>query len=363
MGTGKAAILAFLSFPNLSKVLGIELAESRFRIARDALRRLAAAAAPAGRFRVVEEREKRNEVPIKGASPPSPPPVSSVTLVEDVTERALEIRCGDLFEGVAADELARCEVALLNTCFPASCYSRLGNLLACRLSHPRCRTVLYHDIRHLFAALPLPQAKADTEPEPAPPSSSSSSASSSSLLILPLPRRRRLAWRAPSSSLRVTPVTPTASPRPGRPTLASTSLLPQKAANRHTAHPLRADLLLILLSKKKNQNPQTLKLASQRSLQHAHQTIPTNPPTHTPGGGIEHPEQKWPLYSTSSSSESSDTSFHHNRTRRQSNSKTINHETRVNPVAKRGARATAQADELRHNARRSCARCPTAKPS
>jgi hypothetical protein len=180
MGTGKAAILAFLSFPNLSKVLGIELAESRFRIARDALHRLAAAAAPAGRFRVVEEREKRDEVPIKGASPPSPPPVSSVTLVEDVTERALEIRCGDLFEGVAADELARCEVALLNTCFPASCYSRLGNLLACRLSHPRCRTVLYHDIRHLFAALPLPQAKAEPEPEPAPPSSSSSSASSSS---------------------------------------------------------------------------------------------------------------------------------------------------------------------------------------
>jgi hypothetical protein len=51
-----------------------------------------------------------------------------------------------------------------------------------------------------------------------------------------------------------------------------------------------------------------------------------SPPSTPPGGGIEHSEQKWPMYSTSSSSESSDTkSF-----------ATIELESRdeVNPVAK-----------------------------
>ena len=83
-------------------------------------------------------------------------------------------------------------------------------------------------------------------------------------------------------------------------------------------------MVLISEIKKKNQNPK-LSNSLNRSLRstHTQDLLPTRPPTtqhhHThepthahpqpPGGGIEHPEQKWPLYSTSSSSESSDTKF------------------------------------------------------
>ena len=65
----------------------------------------------------------------------------------------------------------------------------------------------------------------------------------------------------------------------------------------------------------------------------SHNPTPPYPQTHPrtpPGGGREHPEQKWPLYSTSSSSESSDTkSF-----------ATIELESRdeLNPVAKEESR-------------------------
>lgn len=42
MGLGKFALLAFLSYPNLTKVVGVELADSRYKLAAKALIRLAA---------------------------------------------------------------------------------------------------------------------------------------------------------------------------------------------------------------------------------------------------------------------------------------------------------------------------------
>jgi len=80
------------------------------------------------------------------------------------------------------------------------------------------------------------------------------------------------------------------------------------------------DALRVLVIKvkieKKNQNP-TLSNPLNRSLRSTHTQVqlpttqhptPPNPRTHprtAPGRGIEHPEQKWPLYSKSSSSDSS----------------------------------------------------------
>ena len=59
---------------------------------------------------------------------------------------------------------------------------------------------------------------------------------------------------------------------------------------------------------------------------------------YSPGGGIEHSEQKWPLYSTSSSSELSDTSFF----------AIIELESRdeVNPVAKEEGRGDEEVFEV-----------------
>ena len=77
---------------------------------------------------------------------------------------------------------------------------------------------------------------------------------------------------------------------------------------------------LIIRTVDQNQNPK-LSNSLNRSLRSthtqdpgpaSHNPTPPYPRTHPrtpPGGGIEHSEQKWPLYSTSSSSELFDTSF------------------------------------------------------
>jgi hypothetical protein len=73
---------------------------------------------------------------------------------------------------------------------------------------------------------------------------------------------------------------------------------------------------------------------------HGHMYHPRTPP----GGGIEDPEQKWPMYSTSSTSESSNTkSF-----------TTIELESRdeVNPVAKEESRGDEEVFEKVFSLRR-----------
>ena len=149
MGTGKVCLQAFLERTNLKFVLGVELAKSRFSIAEVALLRLAELNPNRFRFSpatpISSSEETTQECAIS--------PCVKASIIEIATGRCLEIRCGDIFECVNDEELAAAEVAILNTCFPPSCFARLGHLLASRLTHPNCRTILYHDIRHLWAAL------------------------------------------------------------------------------------------------------------------------------------------------------------------------------------------------------------------
>jgi hypothetical protein len=60
-----------------------------------------------------------------------------------------------MFVQVSGEELHAAEVIVLETCFPAAAFAPLADLLLKRATNPRCKVVLYHDLKHLWAALPI----------------------------------------------------------------------------------------------------------------------------------------------------------------------------------------------------------------
>ena len=65
---------------------------------------------------------------------------------------------------VSDEELDSAEAIVLETCFPAAAFAPLADLLLKRATRPRCKVVLYHDLKHLWAALPfgLPESPGDS---------------------------------------------------------------------------------------------------------------------------------------------------------------------------------------------------------
>ena len=177
MGTGKLVMQAFLEYPNLEALLGVELASSRYAIAEVALSRFAETTPPAGRRYFVDTKVSEPGVRIVVVEEATGEPEAAAVeecsgaAVEEVRgaamlrprlrRRTIEFRCGDLFD-CTDDELAVAQVVVLETCFPAACFGPLASLLLGRTVHPECRVVLYHDLRSLWAALP-PTAPNDTD--------------------------------------------------------------------------------------------------------------------------------------------------------------------------------------------------------
>lgn len=104
MGTGKLAMQVFAQITTVRRVVGIELAPSRYQIGAEALRRMAEL--PLGNWKLIEDTP------------------SACIVKENDTGRILEFRCGDMFaihEDIAnADailmEVAFCDALVLPTC-------------------------------------------------------------------------------------------------------------------------------------------------------------------------------------------------------------------------------------------------------
>jgi len=107
MGLGKLCIQAFLMYPTLKMVVGVELARSRYAIAAEAVRRLHSMAPQI--YRLDDTVASRD----------------LIRLVHG--ERCLEFRCGDLFDtaDVATADIVACELDI-----PVASFERFVRLLA-----------------------------------------------------------------------------------------------------------------------------------------------------------------------------------------------------------------------------------------
>ena len=94
MGTGKVALQAFAELPHLRRVVGVELAQTRYLAGEAALRRLADARPE--RFRLA------------GGEPGMWVRLEELSLAE-ATARTLEFRCGDLLQ-IDPAEMAEADV-------------------------------------------------------------------------------------------------------------------------------------------------------------------------------------------------------------------------------------------------------------
>lgn len=104
MGTGKLAMQIFAQVPTVERIVGIELAPSRYQIGAEALRRMVEL--PLTNYKMIEDTEL------------------ACIVQETDTGRTLEFRCGDMFaihEDIAnADaiimEVAFCDALIMPTC-------------------------------------------------------------------------------------------------------------------------------------------------------------------------------------------------------------------------------------------------------
>jgi len=130
-GIGKLVIQAFLNYPSLQYVLGVELSPSRVRVAIDATRRLAQLYG----FRIDSESEMGITVSEPGARPGK--------------RRVLEIRQSDLFKTHEAFEadivVAQVDVFDTNN---AEARKRFCDFLA--QLKPGSRVMTYHDLQSMY---------------------------------------------------------------------------------------------------------------------------------------------------------------------------------------------------------------------
>lgn len=136
MGTGKLALQAFLTYENLTSVVGVELCHSRYLIAEAALRRLAHSSKE---LSIVSLDQGR-----------------SISLGHG--RRRLVFRAGNLFE---AREAYTADVVVLETDLPPPLHPRLCELTAS--IRPGARLLTYINLRDVWSlpSLPLAQVPAN----------------------------------------------------------------------------------------------------------------------------------------------------------------------------------------------------------
>lgn len=131
MGLGKCAVQAFLAFPNLMTMIGIELAPSRAKIGFAAVRGLSA---------VFE----KNKVPSKLTE-------GAHYCKLRTEKRVLELRCQNLFE---SQEAFDADVVVLETAFPSESHSKLCTYM--NSFKTGARVLTYENLEHVYGALSAP---------------------------------------------------------------------------------------------------------------------------------------------------------------------------------------------------------------
>mmetsp|Transcript_90185 Transcript_90185/g.263731 ORF Transcript_90185/g.263731 Transcript_90185/m.263731 type:complete len:318 (-) Transcript_90185:72-1025(-) len=163
-GRGRLALQAFLQFPALRRVLGVELVGSRHRAAAGAARRLQEGFP--GRFRL--EVDSGEPAPEVDSGEPAPEVTGAdgdcgkereVRVLEGEGEslRSCEIRMADLAE-LPDEDLRSADAILLEVVMPpgpcvGAAHSRLCSRLAALCQHG-CVLAAYEDLHSLWRALP-----------------------------------------------------------------------------------------------------------------------------------------------------------------------------------------------------------------
>lgn len=142
MGTGKVAIQAFLQFPCLLSVIGIELARSRYLIGRQALQRLA------------------EICPLQFSFVDDGPDMCRIhTKIQDPSRR-LEFRAGDML-ALPRQDISTADILIMETCVPPNIH--LSICQEASLNMPVIKAVLLSDL-----TLTLLWLVHQTQPYPSP---------------------------------------------------------------------------------------------------------------------------------------------------------------------------------------------------
>ena len=149
MGIGKFALQAFVQFPNLDKVVGIELAQSRYVLGEKAALTLIAETRDSGasRYRLL------SRVPSER--------IIVVQAMTDGRERMLEFRKGNLF---AATDCHDADIVIAQTNFPAETQTKLCRFLGCL--RPGAKILTYLNLMPLWKRAPIMFRQLDVNRSP-----------------------------------------------------------------------------------------------------------------------------------------------------------------------------------------------------
>jgi len=130
MGTGKVAMQAFLQFPNLKRVYGVELSRARYRLAEEAMLALASPSTDG------LEPNVRVTHHVKG---------ERCVVVKTTTKQTLEVARGNLF---STADLESADVIMLETEIPSDAFGRFSALLDS--AREGSRVLTYLDLRKVW---------------------------------------------------------------------------------------------------------------------------------------------------------------------------------------------------------------------
>lgn len=157
-GRGRLALQAFLQYPSLHSVIGIELVSSRHKNGVDALARLCDTASFAERFKV---EVLPADFELTGLEAEHLPEVerARARLSEDLSEgsRSLELRLGDFLELPLAD-LEGADVILLEVVMPPGPGRDAAHLRLCERLEAHCKhgcvVASYENLHEIWKSLP-----------------------------------------------------------------------------------------------------------------------------------------------------------------------------------------------------------------
>jgi hypothetical protein len=128
MGTGKLALQVFVQVPSIERVVGVELAPSRYQMGAAALKRMVEL--PSTTYKLKESS-------------------GSVCIVEeDETGRILEFRCGDMF--AIHDDIAKADAIIMEVSFGEDLV-----LPTCQLMQELkdgCRLIIFYRLEEIWSA-------------------------------------------------------------------------------------------------------------------------------------------------------------------------------------------------------------------
>jgi len=129
MGLGKLLLQVYVTFPNIKKLVGVELSPSRYDLGADALRRLVSYNTE--EYKIQKDSEK-------------------IVSIQDGNERLLEFREQNLFD--CREGLDEADIIILETHFPKSIWIRMSTYI---LGMKRgARLLTYENLREVYSSYP-----------------------------------------------------------------------------------------------------------------------------------------------------------------------------------------------------------------